>query len=692
MADWYVSSVVHATIATWAASTAYTVGQLIRPTTPSAFQYFVFRCTTAGTTSGTEPNWATPTANNATVTNGTAVFTNITGQSAYGWSAPAGTLVTITAYLTGGRALAGDRIFLSSDHSEATNATSVFFNQQTHASGLIQILSVNRAGSVPPIAADLQSGAAYSVSGAINIVIDAYCNLFWQGVTIRSNGGFAFNSSGSKSQYFKNCAFVFTTSSTARLASGPPCEVTLDNTTVEFGHVGQAIGGSGSSGAFDFTWINTPSAIQGAIVPTALFNTSVDQTSIVCRGVDLSAVTTMLLNTPAAAVSTKVLLDSCRIASGVTRYTLASILSPVFDEIELVNCYDGTNVINERHTAVGWVVSDTGVVMSGGAQDDLSAFSHKLVAFLTRSDRSVQPLDSFWIDVTNNVIGSSKTATVEVLAPTSLNNDDIKLLLEYMGTAGGSSLASFVTSGPAVLASPSALASSTASWTQPTNTTWSPVDVVNVTASNNDLTVTTYFTNAGARGLTGLSTGKYYWEYTVGVFSNTTSGFGICTEAALISGALGGVGHAAIRQPGTVLINNVSITTLGVLNANDIVRFAVDLTTRRMWFRLPGQNWNGNVINDPATGVGGYDISMLTGPLYPAFGSGATGQSCTANFGNSAFSGAVPSGFTAGWPRSTVAQKLQVTFTPQKAGRVRGLVRLGKPGATAWVNPQIAIG
>lgn len=57
----------------WAASTAYTVGTLIKPTNITT-NPFLFEVTTAGTTGAAEPVW--PTALGATVTNGTAVFTN----------------------------------------------------------------------------------------------------------------------------------------------------------------------------------------------------------------------------------------------------------------------------------------------------------------------------------------------------------------------------------------------------------------------------------------------------------------------------------------------------------------------------------------------------------------------------------------------------------------------------------------
>jgi len=57
----------------FAASTAYTLGQSIIPTTPNGYRYTV---TTAGTTAGTEPAWGTTL--NGTTTSGSAVFTLVT--------------------------------------------------------------------------------------------------------------------------------------------------------------------------------------------------------------------------------------------------------------------------------------------------------------------------------------------------------------------------------------------------------------------------------------------------------------------------------------------------------------------------------------------------------------------------------------------------------------------------------------
>ena len=64
--------------AAWTASTAYTVGQIVRATTLQA-SGLVFRCTTAGTSGSTEPVWATDIG--STVTDGTVTWTAI--ASAY---------------------------------------------------------------------------------------------------------------------------------------------------------------------------------------------------------------------------------------------------------------------------------------------------------------------------------------------------------------------------------------------------------------------------------------------------------------------------------------------------------------------------------------------------------------------------------------------------------------------------------
>lgn len=473
MADYYVSSVAWTALPQFAASHAYSIGDIIRPlTTPANGHEFAFRCTTAGTSSTEPATWNI--ANNSTTVSGGATFTNVSGQSTYGWGAAIGTLFALGNAVSN-RVSPGDRVFISSDSNESFIGSALGswgFCGAVNQFGLIQVISVNRAGSVPPVAADVLSGAAitYTASGG-GIAVDAYCDMFWQGISFTlagtvAAGAFEFNSTGTKSHYFKNCALSLNAGATSRFVSAGSCRLILDNTTLGFGASGQTI--SVTTGPLDVVWLNTASAVTGTL-PSSLFNNGAQALTVTCRGVDLSAVTGTLLTSAAANQISKVLLDSCKIASAVTRLALgSSTTSPAGDEIELVNCYDGTNVVNERHTAAGDLTFDRSTYLTGGAQDDAGNYSLKL-ASSARSDFMTMPLDGFWLDVENTAIGASKTATVEIVSSAALNNTDIKLLLEYMGTSG-SPVADFLESLSSALAASSTLASSSSTWNSPPST------------------------------------------------------------------------------------------------------------------------------------------------------------------------------------------------------------------------------
>lgn len=468
MADWYVSSAAWTAIPLFAVSTAYTVGQIVRPLTAPAFNsQYAFRCTTAGTSASTEPAWTGAPSNGSTVTSGGATFTNVSGQSTYGWSAAAGNLYSIGGNGAGGaRSAVGDRVFLSSDHSESSATAQVYTPIAGSGFGVIQTISVNRAGSVPPVAADALSGAAIAYTGSNLWYLDSQCNQYWQGVTFTSGGtspGIAFGNGGQKTHYFKNCALVLTTSSAgAAIQTANATRVVFDNTTVQFSNAGHHFQLNAGGASLEVIWINTPAAMLGT-VPTVLFSAQSSSASgiMTCRGVDLSAVTTTLCYTANFSSFLKVLFDSCRIASGAARLGTAAT-GNTSDDIELVNCYDGTNFISERHTPAGDVTTEFAITLLGGATDNVGTFSHKLVSS-TRSDKYAMTLDGFWMDLNVATIGGARTATVEIVGSGSLNNDDITLLIEYQGTSG-TSRTSFVSSFQNPLTTPAALPTSTATW------------------------------------------------------------------------------------------------------------------------------------------------------------------------------------------------------------------------------------
>lgn len=703
MADWFVSSASYAAIPVWQASHAYSIGDIVRPTAPTAGSEHAFRVTTAGTSGVSEPTW--PVTDNGTTIISGARFTNITGQAAYGWGAAAGTLYGISS--SNCRPVAGDRVFIASDHSETWSSTSLimYFNKGINAYGLVQIISVNRAGSVPPVSTDVQSGASLTNNGSL--VLDAYCGMFWQGLTINSAGGngFSFGVSGDKGHYFKNCALQLTASGGWFAAGGCGSRVVFDNTTLLFAAGAQYIG---SNTPVEWIWINTPNAIQGA-APTILFktNTGATQNSITCRGVDLSAITGTLVGLPFFTNVMKALFESCKIAPGVTR------MQPVTDgrmnsghEVELVNCWDGSSVINERHITIGDVVTDRSTYMTTGAQDDTGHFALKLTTNVG-PDKVTLPLPTFAFDVENTVIGASKTATVEMIAPMPLNNDDISLLLEYLGTSG-STATSFASSLPLPPAVPTALTTSAATWSATPAYSWNPLDLYSVSLSG---TPPLQASGAGS-GVVGavraagtLNSGKWYFELHMTTWASIYTSCGIATALAVLStvGTATTQTEAALLAQGgfcTINGNNTSIN-LGSLTSGVTIGVAVDVTAGLVWFRVcPSGNWQGSSTANPATGVGGASFVGASAGIYggfiapsqilPIFCPGTGGETCTANFGGSAFSGAVPAGFNSGI-HSPGPTKLQVSFVPQVVGRVRGLVRLGHVLTQAWVDPQMTI-
>lgn len=697
MSDWYVSSVAYAAVPAWQANTAYTVGQIVRPVAAAFDRRYPQRCTTAGTSAASEPAWSL--GNNQTTVSGAATFTCVGGQSAYGWGAAAGTLYSLSFNSPQNRPVAGDRVFVSSDHFETTNAqTSYDFG--VVGFGLIHLMSINRVGSVPPVAADLQNGAQVAVTLS-NLILEARTPVCWQGFTLTLGGTAAasvfFNSGLNKTFLFKNCTFLISNINTAsRMYSNNGAKVILDNTPIQFGDPGQMLTGNGYP--IDFTWINTPAALPGATPPALLFSSGSNSGLLfTCRGVDLSAVVGTLFQSIATGFG-RVLLDSCRIAPGVTRFATPAANATAGDEIELVNCYDGANVINERYTAAGGVTTDRSTILVGGAEDDVGPHSHKMVSS-TRADGVVVPLHSFQLDVGGTGVGASRTGTVEILALGALNNNDARLLLEYLGTSG-STVASFADSLATPLTPVAALPTSLVTWNNLPATivpTWNPSDLSNTNLSNGNLTATGSAAG-GARASFALTTGgKYYWECTLGpTYASANSVVGVAAGAASL--ASGGGSSTNIswmygNQSGTIWTNAVnSGFTLGARTAGNVIGIAVDVSAQLIWYRVsPAGNWNGSGTANPATGVGGAPISALSSPIYPACGFGAAGDGVTVNFGATGYSGTAPAGFVSIPPLAPTACKLQATFTPQAVGRVRGLVRLGKPGVTAWINPQVII-
>jgi len=194
------------------------------------------------------------------------------------------------------------------------------------------------------------------------------------------------------------------------------------------------------------------------------------------------------------------------------------------------------------------------------------------------------------------------------------------------------------------------------------NATWDAATVTAVTLSGGNLIATNTGTTSadqGARVATanGKTSGKYYFEATWTTRNQIGGNFGIGigTPTSTYT-SMGNGGTTGIEQynGGSFYSNGSQVSGgSGQWNQGQTAGIAVDLDNRRFWTRTnPAGVWNGSGTNDPATNVGGFTIPAGTMVPFVTFGGsgGAAGSALTANFGDSAFTGAVPSGFTAGWP------------------------------------------
>jgi hypothetical protein len=117
----------------------------------------------------------------------------------------------------------------------------------------------------------------------------------------------------------------------------------------------------------------------------------------------------------------------------------------------------------------------------------------------------------------------------------------------------------------------------------------------------------------------------------------------------------------AYAVAGAIWYNGGSASrSIGNLNSGTLLNcVAVDLDNQRIWFRHGATgSWNdtSGSLYDPSVPSSGIDISSLGAAVMPVVGfqaSGAAGYG-TLNLGAAGFVGAVPAGFTAGWPGVSV--------------------------------------
>ena len=185
------------------------------------------------------------------------------------------------------------------------------------------------------------------------------------------------------------------------------------------------------------------------------------------------------------------------------------------------------------------------------------------------------------------------------------------------------------------------------------NTTWSTTDkTASITLSGGNLVATATAGNQGIRSADKQITGKFYFELAF-TLETGQANVGVASAGAALNNGNALATCALYANNGLVFLNNVSTgVNLGTRANGDIIGVAVDITNQLIWFRVaPSGNWNNNAAYAPG-GSGGISLASIFGagiPLYAYTYFVSNAEVRTANFGDTAFSGTVPSGFTSGF-------------------------------------------
>lgn len=350
-------------------------------------------------------------------------------------------------------ATAADTIWVADDHAESQITTMTLTGPTSPG---LRVLCVNTHTVDPPTG--LATSATVSIgAGSVGMTLTGhayYYGITFQGGTNNSSAcvlQIGFNASVAHALSFENCNWnvrtvhnsggpLFGVSNTSLLQS---CEINLLNCGVRFGGTGQSI--RFSSGRL--IWSRGGFIDSAGSAPTTLFTWSVSCASdVLIENCDWSAESVTNLFAPNIQSPSRVKMRNCKLPSGIAIVTGAAP-SPGGPTIEVYNCDStDTNYRLAVHRAyTGSIVSETGIVCSGGANDGTTSYSWKMSTTANASYPSAE-LHSPELSKFNSQVNVSITASVEILhdaqgssagSPSGrFLDDEIWMELRHLGTNG----------------------------------------------------------------------------------------------------------------------------------------------------------------------------------------------------------------------------------------------------------------
>ncbi len=171
---------------------------------------------------------------------------------------------------------------------------------------------------------------------------------------------------------------------------------------------------------------------------------------------------------------------------------------------------------------------------------------------------------------------------------------------------------------------------------------WSPSDKSAGMVLSNGNRTTDGSDGGVVRATVGKSSGKWYWEITPQ--AGPERDVGIANSTHTLATYCGGTANswAYYGGDGNKYTNGGGAGYGATFGAGDVIMFALDMDNGKVWF---GKNGTWQASGNPAAGTNAA-FTGLTGTIYPCIGGGDNGVAI-ANFGASAFTYTLPSGFSA---------------------------------------------
>lgn len=369
---------------------------------------------------------------------------------------------------------AGDDLFFASTHAESVAAAITIALAGTPNSP-VRMLSANDAAE-PPTA--LLAGASLTTTGDYAITISGSGYIY--GFTFSSASG-AVNAdlvlndinADNNRQIYESCTFrtlatgtsAWLVVSSAGTSNSDPNWTKWINCTARFGRAGGGIAAS----CGHFVWEGGGIESGGTALTTSLFAApGGGRPSVVTLiGVDLSNLGTACSLFTASAVGLQIgTLLNCKLPASWSG-GLVTGTKKAQGRYSMYNCDNAdTNYRLWIEDYAGAIRDETTIVKTGGASDGTTAIAWKMTTD-GNANEATSPLVTDPIPVWMDSTGASKTVTVDVVhdSATALQNDEIWMEIEYLGTSGYPLSSKATCKRASVLTSPADHASSSATWT-----------------------------------------------------------------------------------------------------------------------------------------------------------------------------------------------------------------------------------